>query len=87
MSACAAGHGSIGTDAFHSPTAPPLPPRGNPRRTAGGALRLLASPGSTIQGTTFDELPADRVRTCRQQVAGVSEKKISGGLAFLPVAT
>jgi hypothetical protein len=31
----------------------------------------------------FDELLADRVRTCRQQVAGVSEKKMFGGLAFL----
>jgi TfoX/Sxy family transcriptional regulator of competence genes len=31
----------------------------------------------------FDELLADRVRTCLQQVAGVSEKKMFGGLAFL----
>ena len=31
----------------------------------------------------FDELPADRVRTCLQQVAGVSEKKMFGGLAFM----
>ena len=44
---------------------------------------LLASPGSTIQGMAFDELLADRVRTCLQQVAGVSEKKMFGGLAFL----
>ena len=41
MSAWAAGHGSIGTDAFHSPTAPPLPPRGNPRRTAAGPCEHL----------------------------------------------
>jgi TfoX-like protein len=44
---------------------------------------LLASPGSTIQGMAFDEVLADRVRTCLQQVAGVSEKKVFGGLAFL----
>ena len=31
----------------------------------------------------FDELLADRVRTCLQQVAAVSEKKMFGGLAFL----
>ncbi len=31
----------------------------------------------------FDELLADRVRTCIQQVAGVSEKKMFGGLAFM----
>ena len=31
----------------------------------------------------FDELLADRVRTCLQRVAGVSEKKMFGGLAFL----
>jgi TfoX/Sxy family transcriptional regulator of competence genes len=31
----------------------------------------------------FDELLADRVRSCLQQVAGVSEKKMFGGLAFL----
>jgi TfoX/Sxy family transcriptional regulator of competence genes len=31
----------------------------------------------------FDELLADRIRTCLQQVAGVSEKKMFGGLAFL----
>jgi hypothetical protein len=31
----------------------------------------------------FDELLADRVRACLQQVAGVSEKKMFGGLAFL----
>jgi TfoX/Sxy family transcriptional regulator of competence genes len=31
----------------------------------------------------FDELLADRVRTCFQQVAGVSEKKMFGGLAFM----
>jgi len=45
--------------------------------------RWLAWPGSTIQGMAFDELLADRVRTCLQQVAGVSEKKMFGGLAFL----
>ena len=38
---------------------------------------------STIRGMAFDELLADRVRTCLQQVAGVSEKKVFGGLAFL----
>ena len=31
----------------------------------------------------FDELLAGRVRTCLQQVAGGSEKKMFGGLAFL----
>ena len=31
----------------------------------------------------FDELLADRVRTCLQQVAGVSERKMFGGLAFM----
>ena len=31
----------------------------------------------------FDELLAGRVRSCLQQVAGVSEKKMFGGLAFL----
>jgi hypothetical protein len=31
----------------------------------------------------FDELLADRVRTCLQQVAGVSEQKMFGGLAFM----
>ena len=31
----------------------------------------------------FDELLAARVRTCLQQVAGVSEKKMFGGLAFM----
>jgi len=45
--------------------------------------RLLAWPGFTIQGMAFDELLADRVRTCLQQVAGVSEKKMFGGLAFM----
>jgi hypothetical protein len=45
--------------------------------------RLPAWPGSTIQGMAFDELLADRVRTCLQQAAGVSEKKMFGGLAFL----
>jgi TfoX N-terminal domain len=45
--------------------------------------RLPAWPGSTIQGMAFDELLAGRVRTCLQQVAGVSEKKMFGGLAFM----
>jgi TfoX N-terminal domain len=31
----------------------------------------------------FDGLLADRVRSCLQQVAGVSEKKMFGGLAFM----
>jgi TfoX/Sxy family transcriptional regulator of competence genes len=31
----------------------------------------------------FDELLADQVRTCLQQVAGVSEKTMFGGLAFM----
>jgi hypothetical protein len=31
----------------------------------------------------FDELLADRVRACLQHVAGVSEKKMFGGLAFM----
>ncbi len=44
---------------------------------------MLAWPGSTIAGMAFDELLADRVRTCLQQVAGVSEKKMFGGLAFM----
>jgi TfoX/Sxy family transcriptional regulator of competence genes len=45
--------------------------------------RWLASLGSTIWGMAFDGLLADRVRACLQQVAGVSEKKMFGGLAFL----
>ena len=36
-----------------------------------------------IWGVAFDELLADRVRSCLQQVAGVSEKKMFGGLAFM----
>ena len=43
----------------------------------------LASPGSAIRGMAFDDLLADRVRTRLQQVAGVSERKMFGGLAFL----
>ena len=43
----------------------------------------LASPGSTIQGMTFDERLAGRVRARRQHDAGVSERKMFGGLAFL----
>jgi TfoX N-terminal domain len=43
----------------------------------------LALPGSTIQGMAFDELLADRVRTRLQYDAGVSERKMFGGLAFL----
>ena len=31
----------------------------------------------------YDEVLADRVRACLQQAAGVSEKKMFGGLAFL----
>jgi hypothetical protein len=31
----------------------------------------------------FDELLADRVRTCLQQAGRVSEQKMFGGLAFL----
>jgi TfoX N-terminal domain len=31
----------------------------------------------------FDELLADRVRACLRQAAGVSEKKMFGGLAFM----
>jgi hypothetical protein len=31
----------------------------------------------------FDELVADRVRACLQQAAGVSERKMFGGLAFM----
>jgi hypothetical protein len=31
----------------------------------------------------FDELLADRVRACIQQVAGISERKMLGGLAFM----
>ena len=31
----------------------------------------------------FNELLAGRIRSCLQQVAGVSEKKMFGGLAFL----
>jgi hypothetical protein len=48
---------------------------------AQGPARLWL--GSTIQGMAFDELLADRVRTCLQQIAGVSERKIFGGLAFM----
>ena len=43
----------------------------------------LASPGSTIQGMTFDELLAGRVRTRLQHDTRVSERKMFGGLAFL----
>jgi TfoX/Sxy family transcriptional regulator of competence genes len=35
------------------------------------------------RGMAFDELLADRVRACLQQAAGVSEKKMFGGLAFM----
>jgi hypothetical protein len=31
----------------------------------------------------FNELLAGRIRSCLQQVAGVSEKKMFGGLAFM----
>jgi len=31
----------------------------------------------------FDELLADRVRACLQHVAGVSQRKMFGGLAFM----
>ena len=31
----------------------------------------------------FDELLADRVRACLRHVAGVSERKMFGGLAFM----
>jgi len=31
----------------------------------------------------FDELLAGRVRTCLRQVAGVNERKMFGGLAFM----
>ena len=43
----------------------------------------LAWLGSTFQGMAFDELLADRVRTCLQQAARVSERKMFGGLAFM----
>lgn len=60
------------------PRGPVLPPR------SGYAYGCwLAWLGSTIRGMAFDALLADRVRTCLQQVAGVSEKKMFGGLAFL----
>ena len=36
-----------------------------------------------MQGMACDELLADRVRTCLQQAAGVSERKMFGGLAFM----
>jgi TfoX/Sxy family transcriptional regulator of competence genes len=45
--------------------------------------RWLAWLGSTIRGMAFDELLADRVRTYLLQLAGVSEKKMFGGLAFM----
>jgi TfoX/Sxy family transcriptional regulator of competence genes len=35
------------------------------------------------RGMAFDELLADRVRACLRQAAGVSEKKMFGGLAFM----
>jgi hypothetical protein len=44
---------------------------------------LAGLAGLYDQGMAFDELLADRVRACLQQVAGVSEKKMFGGLAFL----
>ncbi len=34
-------------------------------------------------GMAFDELLADRVRACLQSVAGVSERKMFGGVAFM----
>jgi hypothetical protein len=46
-----------------------------------GAGWLRRAP--TIWGMAFDELLADRVRASLQQVAGVSEKKMFGGLAFM----
>jgi len=45
--------------------------------------RWSAPLGSTIRSMAFDELLADRVRSCLQQVAGVSEKKMFGSLAFM----
>ena len=53
------------------------------RRPLVPVVLWLAWPGFTIQGMAFDELLADRVRTCLQQAAGVSEKEMPGGLAFL----
>ena len=64
-------------------TAPQLPRGPVPAALVRADGRLLAWPGSTIQDMAFDELLADRVRTCLQRVAGVSEKKMFGGLAFM----
>jgi hypothetical protein len=46
-------------------------------------MALAGFAGLYDHGMAFDELLADRVRTCLQQVAGVSEKKRFGSLAFL----
>jgi TfoX N-terminal domain len=62
-------------------TAPQLPAAPSPVVHADGCW--LASPGSTIRGMAFDELLADRVRTCLQHDVGVSERKMCGGLAFM----
>jgi hypothetical protein len=65
-------------------TAPQLPSGPAPAAALAHAYgRWLASLGSTIQGMAFDGLLADRVRSRLQQVAGVSEKKMFGGLAFM----
>jgi TfoX N-terminal domain len=47
-----------------------------------GAGRL-ARLGLDDPGMAYDELLAGRVRDCLQQAAGVSEKKMSGGRAFM----
>ena len=58
----------------------PAPQPSNPcaRRRVPAGLAGLYDPGMA-----FDELLADRVRTCLQHVTGVSERKMFGGLAFM----
>ena len=44
---------------------------------------LAGAAGLYHPGMAYDELLAGRVRTCFRQVAGASEKKMFGGLAFM----
>jgi hypothetical protein len=64
-------------------TAPQFAPWPCARRLRARPWALAGFAGLYDRGMAFDELLADRVRTCLQQVAGVSEKKMFGGLAFL----
>ena len=64
-------------------TAPRLPRGPVPAALVHAPWALAGFAGLYDLGVAFDELLADRVRTCLQQVAGVSEKKMFGGLAFM----